>query len=106
MVEQVASARRLRAAIAAMLPYGPSLVPMDILIEVIEASESKDLISVNQLIKSLPHSTTGVRYNIDRMIDDGWLLKSRCSRDRRVVRLAPTQPAVDALREVIRKSRC
>ncbi len=90
--------QRLREALEPGLPYGASLIPLDILIAVTAAHRDGAPLTVKQLTSSLPYSVTGVRYNLDQLIADGWLEKRRAERDRRLVWNLPTERCADAFR--------
>ena len=91
---------RLRTALLPALPYGPTLIPLDILVTVVQAANNGKRMSVKDLCEALPYSVTGVRYNIHQLIQDGWLSKARYQEDRRMVHLLPTAKGKRALSEV------
>jgi DNA-binding MarR family transcriptional regulator len=90
--------QRLREALEPGLPYGASLIPLDILIAVAAAHRDGVPLTVKQLTSSLPYSVTGVRYNLDQLIADGWLEKHRAEHDRRLAWILPTERCADAFR--------
>lgn len=92
--------QRLRAALEPGLPYGASLIPLDILIAVAAAHRNSEPLTVRQLIDSLPYSVTGVRYNLDQLVSDGWVHKHRPENDRRIVRLRPTDKLMSTFQEI------
>jgi DNA-binding MarR family transcriptional regulator len=94
---------KLRESISPALPYGASLIALDILVAVTRASNAKTPLSVKQLLATLPYSVTGVRYNLSQLVADGWLIKSRRADDRRLVRLFPTERVAEAFAEVRRE---
>jgi hypothetical protein len=93
--------QRLRSALEPGLPYSASLIPLDILIAVKEANRDNDPLTVRQLIDSLPYSETGVRYNLNQLVSDGWLEKSRAKQDRRTVTLQPTEKVDTVFEEIV-----
>lgn len=93
-------AERLRAVMTPALPYGPSLIPLDILVAVSRAHHREQPLSVKQLVATLPYSVTGIRYNLAHLVADGWVIKSRQGADRRLVRLLPTERVTAAFAEV------
>ena len=94
---------KLRESISPALPYGASLIALDILIAVTRASSGKTPLSVKQLLATLPYSVTGIRYNLTQLVADGWLVKSRRADDRRLVRLFPTDRVAEAFAQVRRE---
>ena len=107
MRDSVNTVRTLRAAIEAGLPYGPSLIPLDILIAVTTAAHDDEALTVNQLLSVIPHSVTGIRYNLSRLIDDGWVERFLPDWDRRMVVLLPTERTVQkfqAMEAALRKA--
>ena len=101
--EAMADARlteRLREALSPALPYGASLIPLDILVVVACAHYANQPLSVKQLLAVLPYSVTGIRYNLAQLVADGWLIKSRFGEDRRLVHLLPSERVAIAFSEV------
>ena len=94
---------RLRASLSPALPYGPSLIGVDILLAVTRADHGRAPLSVKQLLAMLPYSVTGIRYNLTQLVADGWVVKSRRADDRRLVRLFPTERAAEAFAQVRRQ---
>lgn len=94
--------QRLRAALDPGLPYGSSVIPLDILIAVAAADRDGKPLPFKQLINTLPYSVTGLRYNLDQLLSDGWLEKRRAEYDRRIVLLLPTE----RVRVVFRRMAC
>ncbi|KAF0285815.1 hypothetical protein BA899_01150 [Spiribacter sp. SSL99] len=92
--------QRLRSALEPGLPYGASLIPLDIMIVVTAAYRDGACLTVSQLFNSLPYSVTGVRYNLNQLVADGWLERSRAKHDRRVVMLKPTDKVDTAFRRI------
>ena len=82
------------------LPYGPSLIPLDILIAVTAAARDDEPLTVRQLVDALPHSVIGIRYNLKRLIADGWVERTQAEWDRRIVFLLPTEREVKALQSM------
>jgi DNA-binding MarR family transcriptional regulator len=93
--------QRLRSALEPGFPYGASLIPLDILIAVTAAHRNGSRLTIRQLIDSLPYSVTGVRYNLNQLVADGWLEKSRAKHDRRTVMLQPTEKVEAAFEEIV-----
>ena len=91
---------KLRQALAPVLPYGPSLIPTDILITVSVHHETGRPLTMKQLLAMLPYSVTGVRYNLAQLIADGWITKERRGEDRRLVFLIPSDRLREAFAEV------
>ena len=54
-------------------------------------------ITVKQLFKSLPHSTTAIRYHYSRFINDGWIEAYSNVQDKRVKFVRPTQKFIVVL---------
>ncbi len=101
--EALADARlteRLRQALSPALPYGASLIPLDILVVVSIAHHLDQPLSVKQLLAVLPYSVTGIRYNLAQLVADGWVIKARNGDDRRLVHLRPTERVAEAFAEV------
>jgi len=94
--DPVQMVKALRSAVEPGLPYGPSLIPLDILIAVTAAARDDEPLTVRQLLDALPHSVTGTRYNLKRLIADGWVERTRAEWDRRIVFLLPTERTVKA----------
>mgnify|MGYP006426877695 CR=1 FL=1 len=90
----------LRTALSPALNYGPSLIPLDILVAVTRANNAKRPMTVKKLCEILPYSVTGIRYNIAQLIENEWLRKTRYQEDRRVVHLLPTEQGKRALSQV------
>ena len=90
----------VRAALSPALHYGPTLIPLDILVAVTRANNEKQPMTVKRLCEVLPYLVTGIRYNLNHLIEDGWLTKIRHKEDRRVVHLLPTAEGKRALSEV------
>ncbi len=91
---------RLREALEPVLPYGPSLIPLDILVVIATANDAGQPITVKQLMAVLPYSATGIRYNLSQLIADGWVTKSRSGSDRRLVQLEPAVKVAAAFADV------
>ena len=91
---------QLRTALSPALPHGPTLIPLDIMVAVIQASRDAHPVTMKQLCAVLPYSVTGIRYNLKQLIEDGWLNKARHQEDRRAVHLLPTELGKGALSEV------
>ena len=100
IVEEASHAARLREAISPLLPLGPSLIPLDILLAVTKAFYEGRPLTIARLTEHLPYSVTGIRYNMRLLVEDDWLLKSHSSRDRRVIHLQPTAKAIAGLRDL------
>ncbi len=91
---------RLRKALEPVLPYGPSLIPLDILVVVATAHHAGQPLSMKELMVVLPYSATGIRYNLAQLIADGWITKVRHSDDRRLVHLVPSERVAEAFAQV------
>ena len=91
---------QLRTALSPALPYGPTLIPLDVMVAVIQASRGAHPMTMKRLCGALPYSVTGIRYNLNQLIKDGWLSKARPREDRRVVHLMPTADGERALSKV------
>jgi DNA-binding MarR family transcriptional regulator len=52
---------------------------------------------VKQLFKSLPHSTTAIRYHYTRFINDGWIEAYSNIEDKRVKFVRPTQKFIEII---------
>lgn len=91
---------RLRKALDPVLPYGPSLIPLDILIVVATEHHAGQPLTMKELMAVLPYSATGIRYNLAQLIADGWIIKAKHPADRRSVSLLPAQVVVEAFAEV------
>ena len=94
---------QLRTALSPALPYGPTLIPLDIMVAVIQASRDASPMTMKRLYEALPYSVTGIRYNLNQLIEDGWLSKARHQKDRRIVNLMPTADGESALTEVYKR---
>ena len=99
--DPVQTVKALRLAMEPGLPYGPSLIPLDILIAITAAARDDEPLTVRQLVDALPHSVTGTRYNLKRPIADGWVERTRPEWDRRIVFLLPTERTVKALQAMV-----
>ena len=91
---------RVREALAPILPYGPSLIPLDILVVVATAHYAGNPVTMKQLLAVLPYSATGIRYNLSQLIADGWIVKTAAADDRRLVSLLPSARVEQAFAEV------
>ena len=91
---------KLREALSPALPYGASLIPLDILVVVSIAHHARQPLTVKQLYAVLPYSVTGIRYNLAQLVADDWLVKSRRGDDRRLVHLLPTSRVERAFAQV------
>lgn len=90
----------LRAALESGIPYGSSLLPLDILIAVsVKKNDGKSL-TVRQLMATVPNSATGIRYNLNRLVADGWIERTRSEQDRRTVFLIPTAKTLKAFEAI------
>lgn len=92
--------QQLRETLAPVLPHGPSLIPLDILVAVALAHERGDHLTMKQLLAGLPYSATGIRYNLARLLADGWVIKSAFGNDRRLVFLLPAPKVAEAFASV------
>ncbi|MDR9406641.1 MAG: hypothetical protein RI516_05370 [Spiribacter sp.] len=92
--------QELRNALEPVLPYGPSLIPLDILATVALAHEHGNALTMKQLLAGLPYSATGIRYNLAQLLADGWLVKSAHGDDRRLVCLLPSAKMAEAFASV------
>mgnify|MGYP002152406197 FL=1 len=91
---------RLRKALEPVLPNGPSLIPLDILVVVATADHAGQPLSMKELMAVLPYSATGIRYNLAQLIADGWISKARHPTDRRLVSLIPSDRVAEAFAKV------
>lgn len=91
---------RLRKALEPVLPYGPSLIPLDILVVVATAHHARQPLSMKELMVVLPYSATGIRYNLAQLIADGWIIKAGDPADRRLVNLVPSERVAEAFARV------
>ena len=62
---------QLRTALSPALPYGPTLIPLDIMVAVIQASRDARPMTMKRLCEALPYSVTGIQYNLNQLIKDG-----------------------------------
>lgn len=92
--------QQLREALAPVLPYGPSLIPLDILVVVAMADERGDDLTMKQLLAGLPYSATGIRYNLAQLLADEWVVKAALGNDRRLVFLRPSPKVAEAFASV------
>ena len=98
--DTLAKVEMIRRAIDPSLLYRISLSPLDILIEVVISERDGNPLTVTQLLHSLPYSITGIRYNVHRLVVDGWLVKARPRHDRRTVLLWPTDKVTEAFQSI------
>jgi len=87
----------VRAALSSALPCGPTLIPLDILLAITKAADAGHPLNVKQLCHELPHSVTGIRYNLDQLLSNDWIRKERSRSDARTVALLPTKRAEESL---------
>ena len=90
----------LRAALEPGIPYGSSLLPLDILIAVSVKKNDGQSLTIKQLMTTLPNSVTGIRYNLNRLVADGWIERTRSEQDRRTVFLIPTAKTLKAFEAI------
>lgn len=79
-----------------------SYIPYDILLAVMAGHAKNAPLSVKELLASLPHSSTGVRYHLKRLIEDGWLeTRAGIPSDARVRLVHPTEKLTSAFGEYV-----
>ena len=89
----------LRAALAPVLPNGPSLITCDILTAIALADNAGAPLTMKQLLAGLPYSATGVRYNLATLLRDEWIHKECAGDDRRLIYLRSSVRLDEALSE-------
>ncbi len=99
-IDGAALTERVRQALAPVLPYGPSLIPLDILVVIATSEHAGAPVTMKQLLAVLPYSATGIRYNLAQLIADGWVTKDATADDRRLVHLLPAARVEAAFAEV------
>jgi len=87
----------LRQSFQKYLPIENSLIAYDLILLLSIHNYSKGHITVKQLFKSLPHSTTAIRYHYTRFINDGWIEAYSNSQDKRVKFVRPTQKFIEII---------
>lgn len=94
MIEAILS---LRQSFQKYLPIENSLIAYDLILLLSIHNYSKGHITVKQLFKSLPHSTTAIRYHYTRFINDGWIEVYSNLEDKRVKFVRPTQKFIEVI---------
>lgn len=87
----------LRQSFQKYLPIENSLIAYDLILLLSIHNYSKGHITVKQLFKSLPHSTTAIRYHYTRFINDGWIEVYSNLEDKRVKFVRPTQKFIEVI---------
>ena len=94
MIEAILS---LRQSFQKYLPIENSLIAYDLILLLSIHNYSKGHITVKQLFKSLPHSTTAIRSHYTRFINDGWIEVYSNLEDKRVKFVRPTQKFIEVI---------
>ena len=94
MIEAILS---LRQSFQKYLPIENSLIAYDLILLLSIHNYSKGHITVKQLFKSLPHSTTAIRYHYTRFINDGWIEVYSNLEDKRVKFVRTTQKFIGVI---------
>jgi hypothetical protein len=79
------------------LPIDNSLIPFDLIFKVGLAHASDENLSVKSLFADLPHSAMGMRYHLNRLLDNGWIEMLPSPSDRRSKIVRPTEKLLDRL---------
>lgn len=73
-----------------------SLIPVDIILAINNNFiETNSGTNVKNLINSLDHSSTGVRYYLNDLIEDGWIDLKNDVLDKRIKLLFPSNKTID-----------
>ena len=85
----------LRKKLLNELNIKSSLIPLDILLTINEHFiKIQTGISMKHLLASLEHSSTGVRYYLNDLIDDGWIDIADSQKDKRTKLMQPSGKSV------------
>jgi Winged helix-turn-helix DNA-binding len=91
----------IRLIIKTKLPYVKSNITFDLILSLIDAFENNEEISVQELFLRCGHSTMGIRYHFNELIEDGWIGLYKNFRDQRVKCPYPTQKLLDSVYQVV-----
>ena len=83
-LKMMQSLSTIRAECVKHLAIGHSLIPYDILTEVIESELNGEELSIKQLFAKLPYSDMGIRYHIRQLTTKGWIVTNETKCDKRV----------------------
>lgn len=83
-LKMLQSLSTIRAGCLKHLAIGHSLIPFDILTEVIQSELNGEELSVKQLFAKLPFSDMGIRYHIRQLTAKGWIVTNETKGDKRV----------------------
>ena len=83
---------RSRKTAAQHLPIGHSFIPYDLLLQVYShhIAEHRDQLNVKTLFAGLNHSDMGIRYHLNRLLDNNWIKIDSNSADSRMKSVVPT----------------
>ncbi len=85
----------LRQRISKRLPIGNSLLPLDILVVVMMGFSDSEALTVKRLFATVPYSNTGLRYHLERLLNDGWLEFDTGITDKRIKIVRPSPKLID-----------
>lgn len=94
LIESILSLRQL---LQKYLPIDNSLIAYDLILLLSIHNYSEGHITVKQLFRSLPYSSTAIRYHYTRFITDGWIEIYRNVQDKRVKFVRPTQKFIEIM---------
>lgn len=81
----------IRAGCIKHLHIGHSLIPYDILVEVIQFELEHKELSLKELFCRLPYSEMGIRYHIQKLTIEGWIETNGSNADKRVKNIRPKE---------------
>lgn len=93
---------RVRAWERAHLPLRDSIVALDIVALVGLHTVNNTPLSLKQLDLALPHSSSGIRKQLERLIEEGWLKLTTSTEDGRVRYVVAEKPLLLRLRRYSR----
>lgn len=81
------------------LPIENSVIAYDLILQICHDYAKSNRRNVKQFFGSFPHSYTAVRQHYKRLINDGWIVITGGSSDRRVKYIEPTEKFILLMRE-------
>lgn len=91
--------------VSEQLPISGSMIALDIINGVVAAYLEDQELTVNDLWKRLPHSSTGIRTQFNRLIEGGWIKTiKKDGGDSRIKLVIPTNNLLDCYRNLINSS--
>lgn len=83
------------------LPQSSSLIALDIIITVSLSYINNQETTVKSLWACLPKSNTGIRFQYNKLLKDGWLTTSPHENDSRVKIVQPTDKLIKLLKDTL-----